>query len=215
MKSTWPFPRDGDHTSWVNRTRVFLQPIAPPSILGLFGFGGATFIVAAHLAGMWSFRARDGLATAMHGMWGSFWLAWGLLEILGEVGLPDLPAGAFFPEFGFWFIALAAITLSGAIAATAESVAITLVLGTLAAGAATISVALLTGSSATETVAGYVFIVSALLAWYTATAMMFEGTFGKVVLPLGKYKKAANIPGGIVVRPLEYSSGEPGVKVGQ
>ena len=31
--------------------RVFLQPIAPPSILGLYGFAAATFIVAAHLAG--------------------------------------------------------------------------------------------------------------------------------------------------------------------
>src|SRR5213595_1018590 len=81
--------------AWLERSRVVLQPIAPPSILGLFGFAGATFIVAAHLAGwygtstspqymfpfaaffggvaqfaaaMWSYRARDGLATAMHGM---------------------------------------------------------------------------------------------------------------------------------------------------
>jgi hypothetical protein len=81
--------------------RVVLQPIAAPSILGLYGFAGATFIVAANqagwygndhsaiflapfaaffgglaqfLAGMWSYRARDGLATAMHGMWGAFWM---------------------------------------------------------------------------------------------------------------------------------------------
>ena len=37
--------------AWEDRTRVFLTPIAPPSILGLFGFAAATFIVAAHLAG--------------------------------------------------------------------------------------------------------------------------------------------------------------------
>src|SRR3954466_6360031 len=81
------------------RPRVFLQPIAAPSVLGLFGFAGATFIVAANMAGwyggatsgrflfpfaatfgglaqfaagMWAFRARDAVATAMHGMWGSF-----------------------------------------------------------------------------------------------------------------------------------------------
>src|SRR5918911_4922409 len=91
------------------RPRVYLSPIAAPSVLGLFGFAGATFIVAAHLAGwygnptselilapfaaffgglaqflagMWAYRARDGLATAMHGMWGSFWLAYGLLHFL-------------------------------------------------------------------------------------------------------------------------------------
>ena len=31
--------------------RAFLQPIAAPSILGLFGFAAATFMVAAHLVG--------------------------------------------------------------------------------------------------------------------------------------------------------------------
>src|SRR5918911_543016 len=31
--------------------RVFLQPIAAPSVLGLFGFGVATFMVAANVAG--------------------------------------------------------------------------------------------------------------------------------------------------------------------
>src|SRR5690349_4356365 len=94
---------------WEERTRVFLQPVAAPSILGLFGFAGATFMVAAYLAGwyggattneylfpfaamfggvaqftaaMWSYRARDGLATAMHGMWGAFWMAYGLLFLL-------------------------------------------------------------------------------------------------------------------------------------
>src|SRR5213595_410873 len=88
------------------RPRVFLQPIAAPSVLGLFGFGGATFMVAANLAGwygstttsplflfpfaailggvaqftagVWAYRARDALATAMHGTWGSFWIAYGL-----------------------------------------------------------------------------------------------------------------------------------------
>ena len=83
----------GELRDWQRATRVFLQPIAAPSILGLFGFAGATFIVGARLAGwygtpasgeflfpfaitfggiaqfaaaMWAYRARDGLATAMH-----------------------------------------------------------------------------------------------------------------------------------------------------
>jgi succinate-acetate transporter protein len=29
---------------------IYLQPIAAPSVLGLFGFAGATFMVAAHMA---------------------------------------------------------------------------------------------------------------------------------------------------------------------
>ena len=101
---------DGD--GWYGdfaRPRVYLQPIAAPSVLGLFGFAGATFIVASNLAGwygntstpgylfpfaltfggiaqflagMWSYRARDVIATAMHGMWGSFWVGYGILQLL-------------------------------------------------------------------------------------------------------------------------------------
>src|SRR5256885_12946320 len=89
--------------------RVFLQPIAAPSILGLFGFAGATFIVASNLAGwwgtpqsglalapfaamfgglaqflagMWAFRARHAAAPATHGTWRAFWTAYGILNAL-------------------------------------------------------------------------------------------------------------------------------------
>src|ERR671924_1652886 len=108
-------------------TRVFLQPIAAPSILGLFGCAGATFIVASNmagwwgtptsglalapfaamfgglaqfLAGMWAYRARDAIATAMHGMWGAFWLAYGILNILIATHVLTEPGGAF-PELGW------------------------------------------------------------------------------------------------------------------
>ena len=47
---------------WSDRSRVMLQPIAPPSVLGLFAFAGATFIVAAQLAG-WYGTARSRAGT--------------------------------------------------------------------------------------------------------------------------------------------------------
>ena len=79
-----------DSTQMDAQPRVILQPIAAPSILGLYGLAGATFIVAAQmahwfgssdttlllvpfaaifgglaqfLAGMWAYKARDGVAT--------------------------------------------------------------------------------------------------------------------------------------------------------
>jgi uncharacterized protein len=227
---------------WRAHTRVFLQPIAAPSILGLFGFAGATFVVAAHLAkwygtttspqylfpfaamfggvaqfaaGMWAYRARDGLATAMHGMWGSFWLAYGILNLLAAVKVLTIPTGQFF-ELGFWFVALAAITASGAIAATVESLGLTSVLSTLAVGSGLLAVGYLTGGSSWITAGGWVLIASAVLAWYTASAMMLEGTFGRIVLPLGKPREAAaNRPGGVLHVPIEFEQGEPGVRHGQ
>ncbi|HEX5296197.1 MAG TPA: hypothetical protein VFW50_04340, partial [Streptosporangiaceae bacterium] len=81
-----------DHEGWLSRSRVFLTPIAAPSIMGLFGFMIATLMLGAWQAGwygtaatpliIWpfamvaggilqsiaavaSFRARDGVAVAV------------------------------------------------------------------------------------------------------------------------------------------------------
>ena len=224
-------------------TRVFLQPIAAPSILGLFGFAGATFIVASNmagwwgtptsglalapfaamfgglaqfLAGMWAYRARDAIATAMHGMWGAFWLAYGILNILVAAHALTPPTPWFHdPELGFWFFALGAITASGALAALAESVALFAVLSTLAAGSGIAAGAFIYGSHGWVQVAGWLFVISAGCAWYTATAMMLAAAGGRVVLPLGKYTRSANIPGRKPMRPIELEWAEPGVKMGQ
>lgn len=222
-------------------TRVVLQPIAPPSILGLFGFAGATFIVAAHAAGwygtsesgeylfpfaamfgglaqfaagMWAFKARDGIATAMHGMWGSFWLAYGILNLLGATGTLVLPTGTF-PELGYWFLALGVITGFGALAAVGENLALTAVLTSLTAGAGFLAVHYLTGVGWWETAGGWILIGSAIAAAYTAGAMMLEGAWGRVVLPLGKTDPEANIPGNKFTRPVQFEHAEPGVRMGQ
>jgi hypothetical protein len=224
------------------RPRVVLQPIAAPSVLGLFGFAGATFIVAAHLAGwygntttelylapfaatfgglaqftaaMWAYRARDGLATAMHGMWRSFWIAYGILFLLVATG--NATSGRTFDTaLGMWFLALAAITLSGTLAALLKgSLGLTAVLGTLTAGSAAAAIRLMSGSTGTEHLAGWLFVISALLAWYVATAMMLKAAAGRTVLPLFKTDKDANVPGHRPTGPIELEWAEPGVKMGQ
>jgi succinate-acetate transporter protein len=229
------------HEEWLGHTRVFLQPIAAPSILGLFGLAGATFIVAANMAGwygttqsaqylfpfaaafggvaqfaagMWAFRARDALATAIHGMWGAFWMAYGVLHLLGAVGVLTLPTTSF-PELGFWFLALAIITGLGTVAALGENLSITAVLALLTAGSAFAAVHFLTGGSSWETVAGWVLLASSLVAAYTAGAMMIAASWGRTVLPLGEYRRAANVPGRRPIDALQYEFGEPGVKKGQ
>jgi succinate-acetate transporter protein len=225
-------------------TRVFLQPIAAPSILGLFGFAAATFMVAANLAGwygnhtatplalapfafvfggigqfmagMWAYRARDGVATAMHGMWGSFWIAYGLLQLLVGVHVIAAPAQWYHDTaFGFWFFALAVITGSGALASLAESLGMFAVLSTLCVGSALLAGALIYGTEDLATAAGWVLVASAIVAWYVATAMMLAYAGGRTILPLGKYSKAANKPGERPTRPIELEWAEPGVKMGQ
>jgi succinate-acetate transporter protein len=224
------------------RPRVYLQPIAAPSVLGLFGFAGATFIVAANLAGwygntatpgylfpfaltfggiaqfaagMWAYKARDAVATAMHGMWGAFWIGYGILQLL--LATKVLPTGTTLDHaLGFWFIALCAITFSGMLGALVEgSLAVVAVLGTLAAGSGLAAVGFLDGNMHVQHAAGWVFVVSAALAWYTATAMMLKAAGSKVILPLFKTEAEANKPGGKPTRAIELAWGEPGVKAGQ
>jgi uncharacterized protein len=230
-----------DARAWREQTRVFLQPVAAPSILGLFGFAGATFMVAANMAGwygnsesalyvfpfaatfgglaqfvagMWAYRARDGIATAMHGMWGAFWLAFGLLWGLVAVGDVKLPAGAF-PAFGYWFLVLGVITACGAVAAFFENLSLASVLTTLAVGSAFAAVYFLTGTSGWKEASGWVLLASSWLACYTAAAMMLEGAAGRVILPLGHLNKRSNLPGHHEHVPLEFALGEPGVRQGR
>lgn len=214
---------------------VTLQPIAAPSVLGLYGFSAATFMVAAHiahwyggsntelylapfaaffgglaqfLAGMWSFKARDALATAMHGMWGSFWMAYGLLNVLFVSGHLAHPEGAF-PALGFWFIGLAAITWVGTAAAVAENTALTSVLAFLALGSTLFAIGQIAANETINILAGWSFIISAILAWYTASALMLESTLGRSVWPVGKTERARQNAG------FNFGFGEPGVKHGQ
>jgi uncharacterized protein len=227
--------REGETVKEEAEARVFLQPIAFPSILGLFGFAGATFVVAANLAGwygsgttpdylfpfaaffgglaqflagMWAFKARDGLATAMHGMWGSFWMAYGVLWFMIAAGTITVPAGAF-PALGFWFIALAWITWMGTIAATGVAWGLVGVLGFLAGGSTLMAIGQIAGVSGLTHAAGWVFIISAVLAWYVASALMINSVFGRTVLPIGLTRNAKRAPR------LSVGMGEPGVQQGQ
>jgi succinate-acetate transporter protein len=244
--TTTAYPSEQDtatHNLWQDRARITLTPIAAPSILGLFGFFAGTIMVGTNiagwwgnatsgrtlwpfalaagglaqlLAGMWAYRARDGLATAMHGIWGAFWIGYGILQLLGATSVVTLtPLGKPDPAFAMWFVALAAITMMGALASLAESLGLFVVLGALAAGSGVFAAGLFSGSLSTERVAGWLFVISAAAAWYTASAMMLAGTAGRTVLPLGKWSMAANVPNRVPMHPVAYELGEPGVRAGQ
>ncbi len=216
--------------------RVFLQPIAPPSILGLFGFAVSTMMVATNMlgwygsqvsplylfpfaaffgglaqfiAGLWSFRARDGVAVAMHGLWGTFWMAYGLLYFMDAAKIIALPASGLSPELGMWFVGLAWVTWVGVWAASGVNFSLTGVLLFLAAGSTAAAIANFTGGAVILKITGWLFLISAVLAWYTATALMLESAFGRELLPLGRTEKAEHAP------KFADGVGEPGVTHGQ
>jgi uncharacterized protein len=216
--------------------RIYLQPVAAPSILGLFGFAAAMFMIAANmvywygtsmsglyltpfvllfgglaqfLAGMWAFKARDGLATTVHGLWGSFFIGYGFLNLMLARAGTIIPTGGF-PEFGYWFLVAAAITWACAWAALAENVSLFLTLACLALGSTLECIARLSGAmGGLHIAAGYVLIISSLIAFYTATAMMLAETYGHEVLSMGKVHRAVAEPS------ISLGTGEPGVVRGQ
>lgn len=216
--------------------RVVLQPMAAPSILGLYGLAGSTFMVAAlmahwfgssfttllivpfaaffgglaqFLAGMWAFKARDGVATAVHGTWGAFWMAFGILVAVIASGHAPMPAGPLFPALGFWMIVLSAITWVCTFAAGAENKALMVALLFLSAGSTITAVGLLAGLEELIVVAGYVFIICSICAWYAASALMLNEAFGRQVWSLGRSSTAQQMP------PITVGIGEPGVIRGQ
>ncbi len=216
--------------------RVFLQPIAAPSILGLYGLAGATFMVAAYMArwfgnpnspillvpfaalfgglaqfiaGLWAYKARDGLATAIHGMWGAFWMAYGGLVWMMSSGRVPQPQTVAFPELGYWFIVLAAITWVCTAAAVAENKALVTMLAFLGGGSTVSAIGLLLGSEGLLVLAGYLLIIAAIAAWYTASALLLTETFGREVWSLGRSTHARE------TLPVTLGAGEPGVIRGQ
>jgi succinate-acetate transporter protein len=216
--------------------QVFLQPIAAPSILGLFALAGSTFIMGAWMAGwygsasspyllapfigifgglaqffagMWAFRARDGLASAIHGTWGSFFIGYGLLSVV-LMALPQLqPAGLYFPELGIYFVVLAVITWVSTLAAMAQSKMLTVILTLLSAAATAAAVAFLSGALWVEVLAGYLMLFGSFCACYDATAHVLKEVYGHEILKVGLTRRMAEGP------PIMVGTGEPGVIHGQ
>jgi len=226
---------------------VYLTPIAPPVTLGLFGFFAATMVVSTWIlgwwgtpkgspptmfeiaamfggvaqfaAGLWSFRARDYIGSALLTMWGTYWMAWGFLQGLAAnhtITIPPLSTAQ--PGFAVWFIPLALFTSWGAIAAVRENVPLFVVLATVGSGSAFVCVGFWVGSPSLIKVGAWLFVIGACCAWYTGAMVLLEYTWGRVVLPFGvipglmKLPAAANVPGSRLSAPVEYPLGQPGTR---
>jgi succinate-acetate transporter protein len=141
------------HHSEAVQTRVFLQPIAPPQPLGLWGFSIGTFICGAYLAGWFgtngslaviapfaffaggllqlialhfAFRARDAFSTVSFGIWSALWFAFATLWFMVLFGLVP-PIFGNIDSFAIWWVPLAALSLMLVGAALLENLGVMLV----------------------------------------------------------------------------------------
>lgn len=227
--------------------RIFLTPVAPPATLGLFGFFASTMVVSTWLlgwwgtptgspptmfeiaaafgglaqfgAGLWSFRARDPVGSALLTMWGTYWMAWGLLQLFAAIGFVTIPPLDHpQPGFAVWFVPLCVFTSWGAIAAVRENIPLFTVLATVGAGCGFVAGGFWAGSPTWIKVGAWLFVIGACAAWYTGAMVLLEYAWGRVVLPFGivprlmKLTPAANVPGTRISAPVEYALGQPGTR---
>ncbi len=174
---------------------------ANPAPLGLAAFALTTFVLSASnagwfaggttivislalfygglgqvLAGMWEFRNGNTFAAAAFTSYGGFWLAFGWM--LQNKQVPnDAALGYVLLAWGIftllWFLG----TLKTNLALMSVFLFLTLTFFALAAGA--LGVGAIWG-----TIGGYLGVITAILAWYTAASGMLASTNSPVQLPI-------------------------------
>jgi succinate-acetate transporter protein len=211
------------------RTRIVLRPIASPLALGFFGLAAATFVLAGlqldwvppaqgkqvalcvlaftvplqFTASIFGFLARDGVAATGMGLLSGIWAAIGLVLLTGSAGSTSSALGL--------FLVIAGVAMwAPASAAAAGKLMPSLVLATAGLRFVLTGVYQLSGAKTWENIAGYVGVVLAALAIYSAYAAEFEDVLERPLLPLGRRgsgRKAVEGPYGQQVETLVHEAG--------
>jgi uncharacterized protein len=191
-----------------------VSPVADPAPLGLAAFALTTFLLSAFnagwmtkasglawwsyalgygglvqlLAGMWEFRNRNVFGATAFGTYGGFWI--GLFFYVQLVGAKLLahPATAslFNHDVAWILLAFAIFNTYMMLWALAVNWAVFAVFLTLELTEIILFAANFATSSSWIKVGGYVGVLTALVAWYTSAAGVFNGMRGRAVLPVGK-----------------------------
>ena len=192
------------------RAEVRAFPLADPAPLGLSGFALTTFVLSASnagfivgqgaggaivlglalfygglaqfCAGMWEFRRNNTFGSTAFTSYGAFWISLGfsLLPLFGGKSLAALAGGTAVGVYLLGWTIFTGYMLLGTLRLTGALVAVFLFLF-LAFLFLTIG-ALGTSTGMTQ-VGGWLGIITALLAWYTAAAQVMTATNSAIKLP--------------------------------
>ena len=192
-------------------TLVELSPAADPAPLGLAAFALTTFMLSGHnasfipdvlwvglalfyggliqlLAGMWEFRNRNVFGATAFGSYGGFWLGlFFYVQLVGK-GLLARPitASLFNRDVAWILLAFAIFNTYMMLWALAVNMAVFAVFLTLELTEIILFAGNFALSTGTIKLGGYVGVLTALVAWYTSAAGVFNGMRGKTVVPVGR-----------------------------
>jgi succinate-acetate transporter protein len=188
--------------------------VADPAPLGLAAFALTTFLLSAFnagwmtkssglawvgyafaygglcqlLAGMWEFRNRNVFGATAFSTYGGFWIGLGLyFQLYGaKLATHPLTASLFSRDVAWILLAFAIFNTYMLLWSTAVTKAVFAVFLTLEIT----EILLFAGNFALSTglvkAGGYVGVLTALVAWYTSSAGVFNGMRGRAVVPVGK-----------------------------
>jgi succinate-acetate transporter protein len=178
--------------------------VADPAPLGLGAFAATTFLlslfnadllkvevvlplaflyggIAQVLAGMWEFRNnRNTFGATAFTSYGAFWLTfyWLVVNTKLEGSASDVRIG-----IGAYLLAWTIFTFYMWVASLRLNGALIAVFTFLLATFAILALGEFVDSSGLHKLGGWLGIITAILAWYTAAAITVNSTFKKVVLP--------------------------------
>ncbi len=162
-------------------TGLFSPSTIPYAVPVVLIFAG----LAQFIAGMWSFRRGDTLAATAFGSFGAFNVTFSIYELLiRPATIAGTPAAA--PIVGIWIACFSYISLMLFAGALRRSAMLSLVLLALAATYGFLAADIFVGGGTIlMNIAGWCGIVSSILAFYCATAMVINSESQAPVLPLG------------------------------
>jgi succinate-acetate transporter protein len=203
-----------DRTTTPAPAPLAASPVADPAPLGLAGFALTTFLLSAFnagwmthasglawwsyalayggiaqlLAGMWEFRNKNVFGATAFGSYGAFWI--GLFFYIQLVGAKLLAHPITTPLFnhdlGWILLAWAIFNTYMLIWSAATNMAVFSVFLTLEATEILLFAGFFAISPGWIKAGGYVGVLTALVAWYTSAAGVFNGMRGTTVVPVGR-----------------------------
>jgi succinate-acetate transporter protein len=193
--------RDTSETSDKAPVSPAIPEIADPGPLGLGAFAMTTFVLSVFnaglvtlgvsvvlglalaygglaqlLAGMWEFRKGNTFGAVAFSSYGAFWISfWVLLNTT-----PVVPAKA----VGVYLLAWLIFTTYMIVPALRTNLGILAVFVALALTYLFLCIGALGGSDGMTKVGGWLGLITAVLAWYTAFAAVTNATWKRTVLPV-------------------------------
>ncbi|MGH3424307.1 MAG: acetate uptake transporter [Nocardioidaceae bacterium] len=179
---------------------------ADPAALGLAGFALTTFILSAHnagwapdliwvgcaffyggmaqfLAGMWEFKNQNTFGAVAFSSYGAFWFSLAfffVLDLTGKIPASDLEA-----DLGWFLLSFAIFNTYLMIWSTRVNLAVFGVLVVLEITEILLFVGFLFKLPLIVQIGGYAGVADAVVAWYTASALLANSMARRSVVPVG------------------------------